>query len=196
MKAVKTILIILVSIGLIWLVVLLFSKAFSPTSSTTSTSTVQQKSLSSYATTDAVTAMYIDGPVRVNQEHMSLRISVSRSQTQAELIRGFDGQVEKQEVFENNSESYTNFLKSLDKAQFDRAVKKTISKDERGFCPLRNRFVYTIDQGSKSIFRGWTSTCGIGNFAGNQTLVRQLFLMQIPSATLRDLLSGSNLSTN
>ena len=195
MRVVRTILFILVGIGLLWLVFLLFSKAFSVTGNS-NTTTVPQTSLSTYATTDAVTAMYIDGPVQSNQEHISLRISVSRSQAEIELIRGYEGQVVRQETFENNTTSYTNFLKALDKAQFNRAVKKTISKDERGFCPLRNRFIYTIEKGGSNISRSWMSTCGTGNFTGNQALVRQLFVMQIPNATFQDVLRGSNFSTN
>jgi len=195
MRVIRTILFILVGIGLLWLVFLLFSKAFSLTGNSNTASTVQQTSLSSYADSNAVAAMYIDGPVQSNQEHTSLRISVSRSQTEIELITGYEGQVLRQETFENNSNSYTNFLKALKQAQFDRAVKKTVSKDERGYCPLRNRFIYTLDDGSKSIIRSWTSTCGTGNFTGNQTLVRQLFVQQIPGTSLQDVLRGSNLST-
>lgn len=195
MRVIRTILFILVGIGLLWLIFLLLGKAFSVTSNTSTTSTTQN-SLSSYATTNAVTAMYIDGPVRSDQEHMALRISVSKSQAAIELISGYEGRVVRQETFENNTESYANFLKALSKAQFDSPVKKSVSKDERGFCPLRNRFIYTLDQGATSKIRSWTSTCGTGNFSGNQALVRQLFMRQIPDSMLRDVLRGSNLSTN
>lgn len=193
MRVIRTILFILVGIGLLWLIFLLFNKAFSITGTTTSTT--QQKSLSSYADTDAVAAMYIDGPVQSDQEHTSLRITVSRSQTEVELINGYEGRVVRQEAFQNNSTSYINFLKALDKAQFNRAVKKNISKDERGFCPLRNRFIYTLNQGATTLIRSWTSTCGTGNFSGNQALVRQLFVQQIPNTTFQDVLRGSNFST-
>lgn len=194
MRIFKRILFILVCIGLIWLIFILLSKAFS-TSNTSGTSQ-QQKALSSYATTDAVVAMNIVGPIESNQEHKSLRISVSRSQAQVVLTSGFDGQVVRQETFVNNSESYINFLKALSKAQFDQPVKTDVSKDERGSCPLRNRFIYTLDEGGNNIFRAWTSTCGTGNFNGSQTLVRQLFLRQIPDSALRDVLRDSNFSTN
>lgn len=193
MRRTKTILFILVCIGLVWLIFLLLSRAFSPSASTP---TDTRKALSSYATTDAVITMGINGPIQADQEFRSLRISVSRSQAQISLIRGFEGQVIRQETLANNSESYTNFLKALSKAQFDRPVKTTVSDDERGFCPLRNRFIYTLDNAGSNIFRAWTSSCGTGNFNGNHELVRQLFIAQIPEATLRDVLRGSNLSTN
>lgn len=191
MKAARFILFILVAIGMIWLIFILLSKAFSTSSSTTPTTQTQ---LVSYADTNAVTTMFIDGPVVANQVHEALRITVSRSQAKVELINGYEGEVVRQETFSSNSTAYAAFLKALDKALFDNPVAASVSTDERGYCPLRNRFVYTLDTGSKQVIRAWTSSCGIGNYTGNRQLTRTLFINQIPRTILNDVLRGTKIS--
>lgn len=193
MRVARIILFVLVTAGLIWLIVILFSKAFSTAPATTTTN---KTPLVSYANSDATASMLIDGPVVVDEIHQALRISVDRSQSKVELINGYEGNVVREETFANNTAGYEAFLKALDKALFDSPVSKSISADERGYCPLRNRFVYTLSTGTKDIVRTWTSSCGIGNYTGDRALTRTLFINQIPNDMLRDVIRGTRITLN
>lgn len=194
MKILRTIIYILLSIGLVWLFVLLFNRVFSGDTTTETTTTNTPTELVAYANTDTIATAYIDGPVEADSEHESIRISVGRAQTKIELMRGYDEQVVEQYSSPNNSTSYANLLKSLDKARFDAPVSKAVTDDERGSCPLRNRYIYTLENGSQTIMRAWTSSCGTGNFNGNRTLVQQLFVEQIPEESMESILKASKLS--
>ncbi len=193
MRFARTIIYVLLSIGLIWLIVLLFSRVFS-SNSTGKTTTTAPTELVSYANTSTIISSYVDGPVEADNDHESLRISVGRDQVKIEVMRGYANQVIRQDTFVNNTTSYANFLKSLDKAQFDLPLNNEISKDERGSCPLRNRYVYTIDDGSREISRFWTTSCGVGNFRGNRLLIQRLFAEQIPQETMKSVLRETKLS--
>lgn len=191
MKAFRVFIFVLIAAGLVWLMVILIGKAFS----TTPTTVTPVKSLVSYATTDADAVMLIDGPVQSDQTHQSLRITVGRDQNTIELMNGYEGEVLNRESFPSNSTAYAAFLKALDKAGFNSPVSKSISTDERGYCPLRNRFIYTIEENGAQKQRAWTTSCGTGNYTGVQSLTRRLFINQIPTESFNDMLRGVGLST-
>lgn len=193
MKAFRTLIFILLSIGLVWLLVLLFNKVFS-TDNTTTAPTQTQTRLVSYAETDTIATTYIDGPVEADGQHESIRISVGRAQTKIELMRGYDQQVIQQFTAPNNSVSYANFLKSLDTARYSAPINKTVTTDERGSCPLRNRYIYTLENGTQTIMRAWSDGCGGGNFTGQASLVRQLFANQIPRDSMSSIQKSTKLS--
>lgn len=196
MKAVKAIIFILVVAGMIWLIVFLLGKAFTPSTKNSAKTNMPSQSLSRFADDNAAeTIMYIDGPVQIDQSHEALRITVSRTTNKIEYITGYEGTVARQEVYASNKEAYAAFLKSLDKAGFAKSVSTKVAEDERGYCPLRNRFIYTQKDGNKEVVRAWTSSCNVGNYTGNQSLTRQLFLNQIPYTNLQELLRGTKLST-
>lgn len=192
MKALRVFIFILITIGLVWLTIILIGRALSTTPVTTTT---PPKSLVTYDRTGTELVMLIDGPVQSDQTHQSLRIIVSREQNVIELMNGYEGQVVSREAFPSNSTAYAAFLKSLDKIGFARAVLKGTSTDERGYCPLRNRFIYTIEENGAQKHRAWTSSCGIGNYAGDQVLTRRLFINQIPADSFSDILRGRSFST-
>lgn len=193
MRAFRVFIFILISIGLVWLTIILIGKALS--TPTTSTTTTQTKSLARYDTTDSEFVMLIDGPVQSDKTHQSLRITVSQNENAIELMSGYEGQVVNREAFANNSIAYATFLKSLDKIGFGKTALKNISADERGYCPLRNRFIYTVEENNEQKQRAWTSTCGIGNYAGDRTLTRRLFIDQIPTDAFNNILRGTSFST-
>lgn len=177
MKAVRSIIFLLVCIGLIWLFVLLIVGAFK--GSNTSTTSRPTEKLTRYATTDAVAEMYMDGPIVINEEHKAVRISVNRSESKIEIIAGYDGQVVDQRAYPNTEESYQNFLAALDTAGFTQGAAKDNEPKEQGVCPMGSRYVFRLLQGSETQ-RSWTTSCGGGNYSGNKSLVRQLFIKQIP----------------
>jgi hypothetical protein len=192
MRTVRIILFILIAVGLIWLMIILIGKALSGGSTPTTTA---PQSLVSYATTDADFVMLIDGPVQSDQTHQSLRITVGRDQNTVELMNGYEGQVVNQASFASNSTAFAAFLKSLDKVGFGRAVSSSISADERGYCPFRNRFVYTIEQDNAQKRRAWTTSCGTGNYLGERASTRRLFINQIPTDSFNAILRGTGMST-
>lgn len=187
MRIVRTILFILIVLGLIWLIVLLFTRAFSGSNTTAPTPLVN------FANTDTVVTMYIDGPVVANQQYRGLRITVGRDEVKSELMDGYQKDVVSQQTFDNNSTAYATFLKALQRAGFNEPIATNITADERGLCPQRNRFIYTLEDGQTEKKRMWTSQCG-GNYQGMQQLTRQLFLAQVPRTSLNSMIRGTGLS--
>lgn len=191
MRVIRTIIFLLVCIGLIWLVVLLFASIFRGSNQTTVTTTTE---LSSYARTGTTAQLVMDGPVIINQDHRSVRITVESTQSKIELISGYDGSVVRQDVFPNTQESYSVFLRSLDGLGFTKG-NKSVTTDERGQCPLQNRYVYKLTNNGNDVFRYWSTSCGTGSFGGVRASVRTLFQRQIPTATYNDYLRGLSLSS-
>ncbi len=179
MRVIRTIIFLLVCLGLIWLVVILFRQVFTSGNQTTPVATSK---LSSYARVGTSAQLFLDGPVVANQDHRSVRISVDSSQSKIEVISGYDGSVLQQEAFPNTQESYSVFLRSLDTLGFSKVNTKTI-QDERGQCPLQSRYVYLLTDGSKQVIRSWSTSCGTGSMGGVRSSVRSLFIRQIPPKT-------------
>ena len=185
-RIIRIIVFLLVVIGLIWLIILLFSKVFSGGNQNTPTTTTK---LSTYAHSGTAAEFLVDGPIVVNQNHRSIRITVEASQSKIELMSGYDGQVIRQEVFPNTQDGYLNFLKGLDTLGFTKGNKTTL-KDERGQCPLQSRYVYSLKNNGSDVLRYWSTSCGTGSFGGKRDAVRQLFERQIPPVTYSEFTRG------
>lgn len=178
MRVIRTIIFILVCLGLIWLIVLLFSRVFS----TSTEMQVPATNLSTHARAGTTASLTIDGPIVVNQEHKTIRIAVDSNQSTIELISGYDGSVIRQDSFANTPEGFTVFLRALDTLGFSKGD-SAASQDERGQCPLQNRYVYKLNDGSKDIVHFWSTSCGTGTFGGSRESVRALFQRQLPAQT-------------
>ncbi len=166
----------LATIGLIILVFVLILRGFSGNKTDE-----KPKPLVDYATTSTQVRLTIDGPIVAEQEHQAYRITVSRSETQIETLQGYQYMPIETKSYDNNRESYSNFLRAIDMNGFAKGNSKSGSKDERGVCPEGNRLIMEIIDGSNRIQRYWTTTCGGGTFRGNSAKVRQLFNKQVPS---------------
>ncbi|QQS20289.1 hypothetical protein IPL85_02475 [Candidatus Saccharibacteria bacterium] len=185
-RIIRIVVFLLVIIGLIWLIVFLFSKVLSGGNQTAPVTTTQ---LSSYARSGTSVELMTDGPIVVNQEHRSIRITVEAAQSKIELISGYEGQVIRQEVFPNTQEGYLSFLKGLDTLGYTKG-NKTALKDERGQCPLQSRYVYSLKDNGSDVVRYWSTSCGTGNFGGNRISVRTLFQRQIPPKVYNEFMRG------
>ncbi|QQS19052.1 hypothetical protein IPL68_03335 [Candidatus Saccharibacteria bacterium] len=181
-RIIRIIVFLLVVIGLIWLIIFLFSKVFSSGSQGAPVVTTK---LSSYAHSGTSTEFLMAGPIVVSQNYRSIRITVDSSQSKIELMSGYDGQVMRQEVFPGSQEAYLSFLKGLDTLGFSKGNKTTL-KDERGQCPLQYRYVYSLKNNGSDVFRYWSTPCGTGSFGGRRDAVKQLFERQIPPVTYSD----------
>jgi hypothetical protein len=169
---------ILVAIGLVVLVFILILKGFS--GGTTKSTT---KPLVDYATTNTSIQMLIDGPVNADQVHYQVQMTVSDTQNQLNVLKGYQGTVVNSQTYESNSASYAEFLRALDIAGFAKGdTSKTADNDPRGFCALGERYTFEIMNGSKTIENFWSSSCGgVGTFEGNTIAVKNLFIAQMPN---------------
>jgi hypothetical protein len=168
----------IVALGLLFLVIflLLHSGGSKPKTH------VSTKSLSTYSVTDAETIMTVDGPVNANQLHQQVRITVSRDNVTFEQLQGYDGDVVNQQTFSNTESAYAAFLLSLQRAGFTQGDNRPGTGDERGYCPLGDRYVFQLTQDDHDIERYWATTCpNLKTYLGVQGLTIELFQKQVPT---------------
>ena len=171
----RYILAFLITVGLIVLVFILILKGFK------SSPAPVQTPLVSYANTNTVAQMTIDGPINADQNHEEIQVDVSQFQTQMTIMKGYQGSVVSTKTYLNNQTAYAVFLRALQVAGFSKGNTSPASRDERGFCPGGNRYIFELNNGSKQIERFWTTSCGgQGTFEGRATTVEALFRDQIP----------------
>lgn len=166
----------LLTIGLIIiLILLLFGGDSSPKTGVTS------KTLESYANTNAEVKMTIDGPVNAESLHNQVRISVDRNNVSLEHINGYNGDVVSMQRYANSKAAYAHFLKALAHAGFTQGNTAKEMRDERGYCPLGKRYVFELVQGTKSVQRFWSTSCGKPKtYLGSASLTISLFQAQVP----------------
>jgi hypothetical protein len=139
------------------------------------------KALDSYATTDAVARLTIDGPIVANQSHVAIRVTVGRDDVTFEQIQGYQGGVVNQQTFANNSDAYVNFLFAMEHAGLTKGNKAANLKDERGYCPLGSRYIIEFVQEDKELERYWATSCGgVKTYQGALGLTLALFKAQVP----------------
>ncbi|MCA9327549.1 hypothetical protein KDA14_03405 [Candidatus Saccharibacteria bacterium] len=186
MRVIRTIIFLLVVVGLIWLIVLLFSKVFT---SGNQTSSVQTTNLSTYARLGTSATYTVQGPIVVDQDHRSIRISVTSSESTIELISGYNNTVINEQAFENTQAGYSAFLKGLDTLGFSDGNSQ-MNSDEQGQCPLRSRYTYQLTDNGKQIFKFWSTDCGTGSFKGSRASVKTLFERQVPRTVYSEFYRG------
>ena len=186
MRVIRAIIFILICIGLIWLGIILITRAFSGGGNKEETPVVTAK-LSDLANTDAVTSMYIDGPIVANQDHVSIRISIDKNTAKIERISGYDNDVVVQQTFPNTTSSYLAFLSALDSLGFTSGNNDASMQDPAGACPFSNRYLYTVNDAGSDVYHYWTTSCGGGTYGGQRNNTRMLFLDQIPTKNLYDI---------
>jgi len=137
------------------------------------------KTLPDYAETNAEVSLTTDGRINGDDVHRAIRITVSREQRSIDIIQGYEGYIIKNESFANSQTAYDVFLRSLNVAGFTRERKATTT-DERGVCPLGNRYIFELNNTGGSDMRRWSTSCsGLGTFGGKVNLIRTLFQRQI-----------------
>lgn len=168
---------IFITIGLLIFLITLLASGGKSKSKVPATS----KTLQSYASTSAVARLTIDGVTNSVSEHRQIRITVGRDQAKYEEISGYSGNVVNSLGYGNTKDSYTAFLRSIDKAGFTKGNADKASTDYRGYCPLGLRYVFQLIQDGKVLENFWTTGCGKPRtFEGNLGLNVSLFELQIP----------------
>jgi hypothetical protein len=139
-----------------------------------------QTVLTDYTSTDTVMRLTIDGPVKADQNHHMVRITVGRNENMVETIQGYQDTVLTTNTYPNNEEAYGVFLRALHLQGYTKGDDNPDRADERGICPTGTRYIFEIVTGSASVQRFWTSSCDGGTFRGKASTVRNLFRAQIP----------------
>jgi hypothetical protein len=139
-----------------------------------------RKQLTTYARTGTVMRLTIDGPINADLQHQGVRITVGRSETQVEILQGYRQIPVASQTYTSNEEAYGTFLRALQLMNYDRGDKNPTLRDERGFCPDGNRYIFEIANGSNQIQRYWRTSCKEGNFKGDLPGIVDLFENQIP----------------
>jgi hypothetical protein len=137
--------------------------------------------LGAYADTNSQAVLLIDAPTNIDQEHRQVRITVSGTQSEIEIIQGYQGNVIDSRTYPNNGPAFAAFLQSLKLANYSKGDTQSTA-DYRGYCPTGDRYVYKFNDGYKDLFTFWSTSCGQGTYQGNRALTRQLFEHQIPDA--------------
>ena len=139
------------------------------------------KPLVDYSNTSVISRVTIDGPINSSHEHEQIRISVGKDQVTYQKFSGYDGQTVDTKQFTNTSASYAVFLKALGHEGYTLGDTTKALQDERGYCPLGNRYIYELIDGSKTIERFWTTSCRKpSTYKGNAPITLDLFKKQVP----------------
>lgn len=169
---------LLITAGLIILLIFLLVSGGNGTKKVPKTA----KSLSSYASSQAIARLTIDGPVTAPENHQAERITISRDTATYEQFKGYDGQLLNSQTFLNTQTSYESFLRAIQIAGFTKGDNSEALKNDRGYCALGTRYIFEFqDANGKQLERYWSSSCnGVKSFKGNTPLNVTLFKKQIP----------------
>jgi hypothetical protein len=165
----------LATIGLIILILILLLRGGGD-----SASAPKALNLADYARSDSAAHLVIDGPVVADQNHQQVKIDVDANEVSFTLQNGYDGDVVIQQTYPNNQNAYTNFLLALQHQGFTTGNTDPTMKDERGYCPLGQRKIYSFTDGSDQLMRYWSTGCNVKTFKGNSDAVTTLFRRQVP----------------
>jgi hypothetical protein len=168
-------LVFLITIGLIVLVFVIILKSFSSAPSKPVTP------LTDYSNTNTVVEMTINGPVNDNQDHNAVQMIVGQTQSEINIIRGYQDNVINTQSYPNNSAAYGWLLRSLELAGYTEGKSDPSLSDYRGYCTAGDVYVFQVLSGSTVIEQYWATSCGgQGNSKGNIPLIESLFQAQFP----------------
>lgn len=163
-----------IAIGLIVLIIILIFSGGGPTKT--------PRSLTSYANTDAIARLTVDGPINASQNHQQLQISVDRNTVTYQQMQGYDGKVVNLQTYANGFNAYDAFLHALARVGFASGNSDPKLSDEKGYCPLGSRYIFELMQDGKDVERYWATSCGSGahTYGGNVALTLSMFKAQVP----------------
>jgi hypothetical protein len=145
-------------------------------------------SLASYADTETTVSWVGDDPTQASEKHRNVNINVGRNVATVTITKGYEGEIVSTHSFPMNTNSYSTFLKSLQKtAGFNLGNSDEKLRDQTGYCANGNRYSYDIYDGSGGqIQHFWSTSCPSikGTFLGNPDFTAQLFKAQIPGYSL------------
>jgi hypothetical protein len=142
--------------------------------------TEQAAELTSYADKNSEVSLTVIGQLVGNDQHRSVRITISANERRMEVLSGYDQQVLSSQSYENNQAAYEAFLSALGGQGFTRS-KKTNITDSRSVCPTGQHYEFRLSENGEEKSNLWSVSCDrSGNFNGRAGTIRQLFQRQIP----------------
>jgi hypothetical protein len=186
---IRPILVGLIGIGLIVLVIVLIVKAISGSPSAPSS----QIDITKYASTpNASVTLLVDSPTSIDQDHRQMKITVTNTQNEIDILQGYQGTIMDTQVYPNNSAAFAAFLQTLKLMNFSKGSASTL--DYRGYCPTGDRYIYTFSTGENNLFSYWSTSCGgQGTFQGDASNVLLQISKQIPEADFNRLTNNITL---
>jgi hypothetical protein len=139
--------------------------------------------LTEYADSDTEATLTTKSQITADENFRTVRISITPSERNLQILSGYQETLEREEVFPNNQEAYREFILALKGAGFSKLTEKPIQEDPEVVCPLGRRYYYELEEfGSDPVISTWSTSCAIRNqpFGGNGRTVRRLFQLQIP----------------
>lgn len=176
-KVIRIAIIIIIAISIVWLLTTIVNGIKTPSKNNTTTET-KPLVLTDYANRDSKVILIIDGMVNGDDEHRSVRITVSRGTRVAEIIQGYQGNVIKSQSQENNPNAYDEFIRALAKTNYGKE-RKTNLPDVRGVCPDGKRYIFEVVDNNDLVSRTWSASCNKGTSLANSNQVISLFKAQV-----------------
>ncbi len=134
--------------------------------------------------TDHSLRMTIRGPIVGNEAFRSYQVTISPSQREYTVYKGYLEEVQSRKVYSNNNAAYEEFIYALDKAALTSSGKYTDEQaaDLRGVCATGRVYLYEILSEGSASESYWTSTCkgSPGTFGASVQQITDLFTKQIP----------------
>jgi hypothetical protein len=139
--------------------------------------------LADSANSDAVVSYTVEGVTNSNEAHRLIKISVSKSSRNTEVIAGYQGNVIKSQTLGNNVDAYRAFLAALQTVGFTDQKANPIVKDVQGQCPFGLKYYFNTTGINNAANFLWSVSCSklVGTFNGDQGGVQRLFQSQIPN---------------
>lgn len=166
---------LLVGIGMIVLVAVLLIKAFGGGATAPSS----QTDITRYANAPSSVSLLIDSPTNIDQDHRQVKITVSGTENEIDILKGYQGTVLQSKTYANNTNAYSVFLQTLKLMNFSKG--KVSNVPYQGYCPTGDRYIFTFNNGTNNVFSYWATSCGgQGTYEGSLGPVLQQFQDQIP----------------
>lgn len=125
----------------------------------------------------------IDGPIVAPENHTQITITISPTSRVVNVVQGYNVAPIKSQTFANNQASYDAFASAINNSGFTLVKEPQSDASRTGSCSLGNKFSYQVVSGGSLAQDSWNNSCNTkqGTFAGNTSLVSQLFQSQIPN---------------
>jgi hypothetical protein len=145
-----------------------------------------------YASSGSFVRMTKIGPVKSEEDHREMIITVSSGQRKIETIKGYLGTPIKTQTFVNNTAAYQSLLTQLTNDGFFtvKTLKAGQKQDEAKTCTDGSRYKLELVNGKDTVLTNWGSTCGRGSLLSTSaSRIEEDFTRQIPgfSEITRDL---------
>jgi hypothetical protein len=136
-----------------------------------------------YLATGAKMRLTQEGPVTAKERRNSVQTTVGPGIRSLDVLKGYDGAVDRSVAYDNTNQAYNYFANSLYLEGFTKPTgNATKYPNEIGYCPQGNTYIFELlDSDDKPLSRLWTTTCGKGgSFGGSTQSIITLFEVQFP----------------